>query len=95
MSFELFFNISKDGIFWTYAGESGTTLNVSEISVDPLSELVVLVPILGLSVEYVRLFRATHDLMVSVSDFGTRGPGSIPGWAPIIPCFILLLSLAL
>ena len=26
MSFELFFNISKDGNFWTYAGESGTTL---------------------------------------------------------------------
>ena len=29
--------------------------------------------------------------MVSVSDFGTRGPGSIPGWAPIIHYFFLLL----
>ena len=25
MSFELFFNISKDGNFWTYADESSTT----------------------------------------------------------------------
>ena len=31
MCFELFFNISKDVTFWTYADESGTTLSTSTI----------------------------------------------------------------
>ena len=31
------------------------------------------------------------SLVVNVSDFGNRGPGSIPGWAPIIPCLFFLL----
>ena len=35
------------------------------------------------------------SLMVSVSDYGKRGPGSIPGWAHIIQCFLFLLVLAL
>ena len=29
--------------------------------------------------------------MVSMLDFGTRGPGSIPELAPIIHCFLFLL----
>ena len=29
-------------------------------------------------------------LVVSVSDFGTRGKGSIPGWALITNCFFFL-----
>ena len=46
-------------------------------------------PILGLSVQYVLLFRATHDLTTWPS--GQRRPGSIPGWALIhffisLPC---------
>ena len=32
-----------------------------------------------------------RSLVVSLSDFGTRGPGSIPGWVPIIHCFLFLL----
>ena len=28
--------------------------------------------------------------MLIVSDFGTRGPGSIPGWALITNCFFFL-----
>ena len=28
--------------------------------------------------------------VVNVSDFGNRGPGSIRGWAPIIPCLFFL-----
>ena len=35
------------------------------------------------------------SLVVSVLDFGNRGPGSIPGLAPIIQCFLFLLVLAL
>ena len=30
-------------------------------------------------------------LVVDVLDFGTRGPGSIHGWATIIHCFLFLL----
>ena len=33
--------------------------------------------------------------MVSMSDFGTRGPGSIPGWALITNCFFFLLLFSL
>ena len=29
-------------------------------------------------------------LVVSMSDSGTRGPGSIPGWALIVHCFLFL-----
>ena len=29
-----------------------------------------------------------RDLVLSLSDFGTRGPGSIPGWALITNCFV-------
>ena len=36
-----------------------------------------------------------RSLVVEVSDFGARGPGSISGWAPIIHCFLFLLFLAL
>ena len=32
-----------------------------------------------------------RSLVVGVSDFGTRGPGSIPGWAPITHCLRCLL----
>ena len=39
---------------------------------------------LGLCVQYIRLI---SDLVVRASDFGTSGPGSIPGWAPIIHTF--------
>ena len=34
----------------------------------------------------------TTGLVVSVSDFGTRGPGSIPGWTRIMNCFFFLFS---
>ena len=30
------------------------------------------------------------SLVVSVSDYGTRELGSIPGWAPILQCVFLL-----
>ena len=38
--------------------------------------------------------RTTRGLVLSVSDFGTRGPGSIQGWALIKNCsfFLFLLS---
>ena len=29
-----------------------------------------------------------RDLVLSVSDFGTRGPGWVPGWAFITNCFV-------
>ena len=32
-----------------------------------------------------------RGLVLSVSDFGTRGPGSIPGWALITKCFCFFL----
>ena len=31
-----------------------------------------------------------RGLVLCVSDFGTRGPGSIPGWALITNCFFFL-----
>ena len=31
--------------------------------------------------------------MLIVSDFGTRGPGSIPGWALITNCVVVFLFL--
>ena len=30
-------------------------------------------------------------IVVSVSDYETRGPGLIPGWEPNIHCFLFLL----
>ena len=39
---------------------------------------------------YLETRRTRHrGLVLSVSDFGTRGPGSIPGWALITNCFFL------
>ena len=35
-----------------------------------------------------------RSLVVSVSDFGTRGPGSIPGWA-LITFFFFLFRLVM
>ena len=53
-------------------------------------------PILVLSVQYncyLKPHRTWHrDLVVSVSDFGTRGPGLIPGWAIITFFFLFLFS---
>ena len=88
---------------------------MSEISIDPLSELLVLIQInrsgeITSSVNnfpFYSLFANTNmadcriilsnmygyfeprttrpgSLVVSLSDFGTRGPGSTPGWAPTI-----------
>ena len=45
------------------------------------------------TVQYVLcFFQAAHDLTTWPSglDFGTRGPGSIPGWALITNCFSFL-----
>ena len=46
------------------------------------------------SVKYIRFISSPHDLnsyicslVVSASDFGTSGPGLIPGWAPNIHYF--------
>ena len=38
------------------------------------------------------LNRKRPNLVVSVSDYGTRGPGLIPMWAPSIHCFFPFLS---
>ena len=42
---------------------------------------------------YLETRRTRHrGLVLSLSDFGTRGPGSIPGWALITNCFFFLFS---
>ena len=47
----------------------------------------------NLSLLQVQLLRAANDLVSWPSgwrDYGTREPGSIPGWAPNLQCFSLL-----
>ena len=41
----------------------------------------------------INLGGAQSDLVVSTSDFGTSGTGSIPGWAPIIHYFFFFFQL--
>ena len=39
---------------------------------------------------YERLTTCPPGIVISVSDYGTEGLGSIPGWAPILQCFFML-----